>query len=816
MVLGFGGAVAGVGLGGAATRAIVSFAPQELPRLDEVHVSGPVLWFALAITLATSVLFGIGPALLAAGADINATIKRANNPQRSWHRGGIGQAVIVAEVALAVVLVGAAGLLVKSFAHLGAVDAGFNPGQVLTMTPVIRANSGDVLRRYRQMTETVRSVPGVVSAAMVSNVPLSHAEPAKFTIEGRPLASDAEAPDADIFWVSPDYFRVLEIPLKAGRFLTVRDGVEEPPAALVSASFADKQFGGVEAIGRRLTIGARPAMTIVGIVGDVRHEGLDRDANQAIYEPQALNPFHYSRLVVRTAGNPWDFERPIRRALRELDPTIAIFHVQPMEAYVASSLAARTFSLTVLGLFGSLALVLAAIGVCGVYAHSVAQRTMEIGIRAALGATPMSLMRSVLGACAALLTVGIVVGEVMSLWANGLLASQLYGVGPRDPSTMIATAVCTRRGRPFRGLASRAAGRARGSDSRAQGGVEVIDEIAALEEAIDTNDLARVKSLMTRDPALHHAPLGYGKNGPLTWVAECRVPWEPPSPARLAIAEWMLENGSDVHQGGDGPLMRAALKGNRIPMMELLVSRGADVNAEWNGDFPIIFAPCESLDPDALEWLLDRGANPNCGNARRGTALDYVIGTYARSPEQLAACIDMLLAAGGTTKYNAPGVLEVLRGLSDQLGEQLDADSTLIHRRFPELDCGSTGGRRLLLQGATLLHVAAEFGSLEAATLLLDRGADVNARATVNDAGVGGHTAIFHAVTQFGDRGLATTQLLVERGADLGVRATLPGHYERLDVVVDCTPLVYALQFRDESHSEGRTIAFLLERGAIA
>jgi len=130
--------------------------------------------------------------------------------------------------------------------------------------------------------------------------------------------------------------------------------------------------------------------------------------------------------------------------------------------------------------------------------------------------------------------------------------------------------------------------------------VDSLEEIGQLKQAIDGNDFGRVKNLMTRNPELHHAPLGYAKNGPLTWVAECRVPWEPPSRARLAMAKWMIENGSDVHQGGDGPLMRAALKGNRIPMMELLVSYGKDLNAEWNGDFPIIFAPCEAVDPEAL------------------------------------------------------------------------------------------------------------------------------------------------------------------------------------------------------------------------
>lgn len=342
------------------------------------------------------------------------------------------------------------------------------------------------------------------------------------------------------------------------------------------------------------------------------------------------------------------------------------------------------------------------------------------------------------------------------------------------------------------------------------------EDVGQLKEAIDSNDLERVKAMMTRSPALHRAPLGYGEDGPLTWVAECRVPWEPPGPTRLAMAKWMIEQGSDVHQGGDGPLMRAALNGARIPMMELLVSCGADVNAEWHGDFPIIFAACEGVDPVTLEWLVKHGAHPDCGNARgRGTALDYLIGTYGRSPERMSACIDLLIDAGGTTRYDVPGVLDLLRRRNDRLAARLDADPALLHRRFPELDCGSTGGRRLLLQGATLLHVAAEFGMVDGARLLLDRGADVNARATVDDAGVGGQTAIFHAVTQFDDAGLAMAQLLVERGADLSLRVTLPGHYDRPGEVVECTPLGYALRFHADSYSEGRTIAFLRERGAI-
>jgi ankyrin repeat protein len=184
----------------------------------------------------------------------------------------------------------------------------------------------------------------------------------------------------------------------------------------------------------------------------------------------------------------------------------------------------------------------------------------------------------------------------------------------------------------------------------------------------------------------------------------------------------------------------------------------------------------------------------------------------------LSACIDLLVAAGGTTRYDAPGVLEVLAGRTDRLAERLDADPQLVHRRFPELDFGSTGGRRLLLQGATLLHVAAEYGQVDAARLLIERGADVNAGALVDAAGVGGQTPIFHAATQFADLGLPMAQLLVERGADLSVRVTLPGHYERPDEFIECTPLGYAVTFvniPEQPRSIGRTVAFLRERGAV-
>ncbi len=340
--------------------------------------------------------------------------------------------------------------------------------------------------------------------------------------------------------------------------------------------------------------------------------------------------------------------------------------------------------------------------------------------------------------------------------------------------------------------------------------VDLLTETGRLKQAIDTNNLEEVMRMMTRNPGLHRAPLGYGKNGPLTWVAECRVPWEPPTPIRLEMAQWMIDHGSDVHQGNDGPLMRAALRGDRIPMMELLVRNGADVNAEWAGFFPILFAPCESVQPEAIRWLLEHGANPNCAQPGRkypDNALDYVIGTYSRS-EELGQCIDMLVEAGCTSRHKVPALLDLLRGRTDRLAEQLDSDPSLIHKRFPEFDIGSTAFRRMRLNGATLLHVAAEYGNVEAARLLLDRGADVNAPAEIDERGIGGQTPLFHAASQFYDYGLPMVEFLVERGADLTVRAKIPGHYEIEDEFVDCTPLEYAEKFPG---TENKTVELLRE-----
>ena len=284
--------------------------------------------------------------------------------------------------------------------------------------------------------------------------------------------------------------------------------------------------------------------------------------------------------------------------------------------------------------------------------------------------------------------------------------------------------------------------------------VESLEQAGELRQAVHRRDMARIDALLTGHPELRQVLID------------------------------------------DVPLQALAQPGC-IPIMELLVRHGADVNGLRWGCFPALFTPCENLEPEPLQWLLDNGADPNRGNPRYAdTALDYVIQTYPRDPKRLGACIEIVLAAGGRTRCDAPGVLPLLRGRNDELAALLDREPSLINRRYPELDrCGNSGGRLLTLRGATLLHVAAEYGFLDAARLLLDRHADVNCRADVGSDGVGGQTPIFHALTNQGAPKSTVGQLLMARGADLSIRARVPGHYERPGEVLDVSAAEYAALF---------------------
>jgi ankyrin repeat protein len=284
--------------------------------------------------------------------------------------------------------------------------------------------------------------------------------------------------------------------------------------------------------------------------------------------------------------------------------------------------------------------------------------------------------------------------------------------------------------------------------------MQTFDEVGQLKQAIRANDFAGVERLLGSKPELREV---------LT----------------------------------DPVLLMSMAQPGRISMLELLVRHGADVNGLCWGSFPVIFCPCENLEPEPLKWLLDHAADPNCSQLNTGrTALDYVIDTYPRNPQRLTACIELLLAAGARTRYDVPGVLPILRDRIGELTALLDANPSLIHRRYPELaDCGASGGRLLTLRGTTLLHVAAEYGFFDATRLLLDRGADVNARADVDDSGVGGQTPIFHALTHFMGVNPEVGQLLIQRGADLTIRARVPGHYERPGELLDVSAAEYAELF---------------------
>jgi ankyrin repeat protein len=311
--------------------------------------------------------------------------------------------------------------------------------------------------------------------------------------------------------------------------------------------------------------------------------------------------------------------------------------------------------------------------------------------------------------------------------------------------------------------------------------VESLREVGQLKAAIDANDLERVKALMTRKPALHRAPLGYGNNGPLTWVAECRGDWSgPPPPDRLEMARWMIAHGSDVHQGGDGPLMRAALSDHRLPMAELLVAHGADVNARWDGRYPILCAPCETLAPRMLQWLIERGADPRCAAQTYGSPLAMTLGTYSRNAKGRQACLAVLDRAG--LQLPDTPVMALHAGRLARLEESLRRQPRLLARRFaaaeiypPAVAAGRAGDglTSTPVDGVTLLHLAIEYNDLETAAWLVERGADVNARAAIDDQGFGGHPPLFHAVVTMGSRVDATARLLLERGADANLRATL-------------------------------------------
>lgn len=355
--------------------------------------------------------------------------------------------------------------------------------------------------------------------------------------------------------------------------------------------------------------------------------------------------------------------------------------------------------------------------------------------------------------------------------------------------------------------------------------VESLQEAGELKAAIDADDLERVKALMTRNPSLHRAPLGYNNNGPLTLVAQCRH--APPTPERLAIARWMIENGSDVHQGGDGPLMRAALSDERLAMMELLVEHGANVNALWDGHYPILCAPCETLQPRALKWLIVHGADVHTATPQHGNCVQMLVGTYWRNPAGKHACLEVFAEAGIPLPDTAPMVIH--RGRVDLLEACLARDPAILERRFSEMEIYPAElGLKLRdglhcapLDGATLLHMATEYHEAEIAQWLIERGADPNARAAIDADGFGGHTPLFHTTVTLVIKTDTMARLLLRGGADPNARATFrkalsmagDAERERMHEYYDVTPIGFARQFQEPGWINEAAIAAIRERG---
>jgi putative ABC transport system permease protein len=445
LVLALAGGLVGVLLAWTGTSALASFGPKEIPRVNEIRMDTTVLLFGLAASLITGLLFGLAPALRSSRVDLNGALKDLGKITESRSRFGLRNVLVAAELAIAFVLVVGAGLLGRSFLNLMNVDAGYDPHNVLTLGSFAygaRYQKPEVELAYdKQAMDRLRRTPGVESVAMASNLPLLSFDRNGFHIRDR-ATIPSEDPSADTYSVSPDYFRVMKIPLQRGRIFTDQDGPNSPKVAVISENCARRMFPNRDPIGKEIQLGGRddskPWTTIVGVVGDVRQYGLDKAPEMEAYIAQAQNMSYLFSMVARTSTDPRSLEGAARAAFLAADPTLPLFRVQPMEDYVASSLAERRFTLVLLVMFGALALALASVGIYGLISYSVTLRTREVGIRMAFGAKRGHVLAMVLGQGLALIGIGLAVGFVASLVLTRLLTSLLFEVRPTDLATSAA------------------------------------------------------------------------------------------------------------------------------------------------------------------------------------------------------------------------------------------------------------------------------------------------------------------------------------------------------------------------------------------
>ena len=440
LLLGLIGGTVGVILALWGVRELIVLGPTELPRTQDVHIDMPVLLFALAISLLTGVLFGIAPALRSARVDPGEALKGTGRATDSHSRQSYRSGLIALEISLAFALVMGASLLGKSLLQLLNVDPGYDPHHVLTAAVNVYGHRykepAAELAFYDQAMQHLRAMPAVEGAAMTSALPMADFDRRALHIQDRPLANESEAPSPDTYSVSPDYFSVMRVPVKRGRSFTDSDRMGSPGVAIISESCAKAVFPGEDPIGKHIQLGGRDDrkewLTIVGVAGDVRQYGLDRPSRMEAYLAQAQNVnFGYS-LIVRTAGDPRLMEDAVRKAFLAVDATQPLNKIRPLEGYIARSLATRSYTLLLLGMFGALAVLLAAVGIYGVVSYAVTLRTRELGIRMALGAARSDVLRMVLRQGASVVAAGLLLGFGLSFVLVRFLSSLLFEVRPHD------------------------------------------------------------------------------------------------------------------------------------------------------------------------------------------------------------------------------------------------------------------------------------------------------------------------------------------------------------------------------------------------